>query len=165
MSPELIAALLGACVGFVGSGVILWILQQSNFRRADLERVRTRLGIAKGLRVDLAEAGALIDGAIKRAELVHSARFPVALWESHGNVLIAELPEDAEMALMGAFSRLRMSNTILDGFPKPVLSLAEDGDLTVEDIKALKGRVATAMSHLNQLIEGYERRLNVNERT
>src|SRR5262245_6271956 len=107
MSSELVAALVGAGIGFLGSGLTSWLVQASQYRRQRLEKARQLLGLGRGLRAELAESRLLLSNAMKQRELVTSIQFPVALWETDGHRLLATFRNGEEADLVDAFGRLR----------------------------------------------------------
>ena len=76
MSTALVAAFLGALVGFGGTH----LLQRAQFRRAELEGVRDRVGIARALRADLYVAKLSTQNSLKTEVIPPGMRYPTDLW-------------------------------------------------------------------------------------
>lgn len=150
MSSQLLAALSGAIVGFIGTFVGTWLLQRRQFHRQDLEALRMRYGIVKALRAELMESGLLVDGVIKRGGIPRGINFPTAAWESQGHLLIAAVIEPAEFALIEAFGRLRGMNGLIAAISGP--SLPVNPEMGMEK---LKKAIDTAIGYLNTLCDEY----------
>lgn len=81
MPDVLLTALTGAAIAFLGTS----LLQRAQFRRADLEGVRERLGLPRALRADLLVAKLACESALNREVITPGARFPVDIYR---NVLV-----------------------------------------------------------------------------
>jgi hypothetical protein len=111
MPDVLLAALAGAGIGFLGTT----FLQRSQFRRADLDLTRERLGITRGLRADLHVAKLVCENTISSNTIFPGTGFPVELWSAQGHRLIAAIRRPAEEILIDAFGRMGMLNRLLSG--------------------------------------------------
>lgn len=154
MVAALIAALLGAIVGFAGT----YLLQRGQFRRTDLDGLTERLGIARRLRADLEMAALLCESSIKNEALVPGTQFPADLWVSAGHRVIGGIERQDEQALIQAFNRFVAMNALMgahhdpQGIPLTGESLGED------DLQRLIGIIGHAISILDQMESEYEAR-------
>jgi hypothetical protein len=155
MPDVLLAALSGAVIAFLGTS----LLQRAQFRRADLEGVRERLGLTRALRADLHVAKLACETALTREVITPGTRFPVDLWVSHGHRLIAALYRLAEAALIDAFGRMAMVNGLLAApvlATQPIRFSAHNGDPEesefAEKLQLLIDKIDTAV----QILDRYE---------
>jgi hypothetical protein len=156
MGSELLAALLGAMVAFAGT----YLLQRGQFRRADLEGVRERIGVTRGLRVELYAAKILTESSISTERIASGMTFPTDLWSAHGHRLIAALAQPAEAILIDAFGRFGSINSIIAGVQAQGgrISLASEGVLTSDHLAGLLRKIDAAIGMLNDLESEYEAR-------
>ncbi|HEX3240302.1 MAG TPA: hypothetical protein VHR18_09225 [Solirubrobacterales bacterium] len=156
MGSELIAALLGAMVAFAGT----YLLQRGQFRRADLEGIRERIGVARGLRADLYAAKLLTELSINSKQIPSGMAYPTELWNSQGHRLIAALSQSAEAILIDPFARFGALNSIAAGVQTQgaSISLAEGDMLTPDHMAGMLKKIDAAIEMLNDLEREYEAR-------
>lgn len=152
MASQLVAALLGALVAFGGT----YLIQRGQFRRADLEGVRLRVGLARGLRADLYAAKHACAGAQKYEIFPPGLRFPTYLWVAEGHRLIAAVTNPAEGALLDAFSRLGLHNELLaaiqqsSSVAEPTPEELEGQQEAIKSVGALIEKIDLAIDVLNR---------------
>jgi hypothetical protein len=113
MPTALLAALCGAAVAFAGT----YLLQRAQFRHVDLDRLRERLGVARGLRADLLVSKLLCEVTLKNSKVPPGTSFPTDLWVSHGHLLMAAFYRPAEACMIDAFGRMGLVNRIFAAPP------------------------------------------------
>lgn len=161
MSSELVAALLGAVVAFAGT----YLLQRSQFRRAEVDDLKQRLGLVRALRADLHIAKLACEMSLHNEVIPSGTKFPVDLWGSDGHRIIGLIHAPAESALVDAFGRMGLINGMLAAMPGPSgVSLketeedSEDEAAIADSLKQLITKIDLAVTFLDALQAGYEKR-------
>jgi hypothetical protein len=153
MPSELLAALLGAIVGFAGT----YLIQRSQWRRAELDRLRHRLGAFRMLKIDLASAAVLAEVTVQEQALIAGGKFPTTNWFNHGHVVAAELDEPSVEHLTEAFGRFDMLNAHLAAVGPGDLSENEEA---LARLPTLGRRIADAILAIQQAEVQLERQLD-----
>lgn len=109
MPSEVIAALLGALIGFAGT----YLIQRGQWRRGELEQARLRLGAIRALAIDLRAAELTVRVADQRKVLVAGSRFPTQAWFTHGHLVLGVLKSESVDPLMQVFGRFDSMNSMI----------------------------------------------------
>jgi hypothetical protein len=104
-----IAALLGAAVGFAGT----YLLQRGQWRRGELVDLRVRLGALRALRIDLYSALTLLTSSIDNGVIAPGTHYPDEAWRAHGHLIVADLKPEPLETLTQVYGRLKPLNGFL----------------------------------------------------
>jgi hypothetical protein len=109
MPTAVIAALLGAAVGFAGT----YLIQRGHWRRQELEHLRMRLGVIRSLSIDLGAAALSVESSQTNSVIAQGTRYPTTTWFTHGHLVLGVLKPQAVTPLMEAFGRFDVVNSYL----------------------------------------------------
>jgi hypothetical protein len=153
MPTALVAALLGAVVAFGGT----YLLQRAQFRRAELEAVQDRIGIARALRADLYVAKLSTQNSLKTQVIPPGMQYPTDLWIAQGHGIMKAIEPAAQDALMQAFGRMGAVNGLLAVLGSAGLAVSHDpaSGVTLDGLVEL---IDTAVATLNGLEDFWVRR-------
>jgi hypothetical protein len=132
MPIALVAALLGAVVAFGGT----YLLQRAQFRRAELEAVQDRIGIARALRADLYVAKLSTQNSLKTQAIPPGMQYPTDLWIAQGHGIMKAI-EPAAQGCSDAGIRPHGGSQRASGRSRAV----ENGDFGTSTVSATASRI------------------------
>lgn len=146
---------MGALIGLATTALI----QTRQFRREELNGVRERLGLTRGLRADLYAAKLVTEVSIKSEWIAAGSVWPVDLWVAQGHRLMAAMESPAEQAMIDTFSRFASINSMVAATRRPDghLPLKED-KLGVKHLAGLIAKLDHAIGVFDSLETFYEER-------
>ncbi|HEY2054581.1 MAG TPA: hypothetical protein VGH14_11660 [Solirubrobacterales bacterium] len=157
MWTGVIAALLGAAVGFAGT----YLLQRGQWRRGELADLRLRLGALRALRIDLYSVLTLLTSSIDNGVIAPGTHYPDEAWRAHGHLIVAALKPEPLETLTQVYGRLKPLNGVLAA--QGTLAYELDREECAVDRDSL-GQLAEKVDMAAQVLDRLEQEWIVRER-